>query len=77
MSLVLIAALALGADPLAKIDAGAPKPAKPKTICVDVTPLGSRLGGRRVCHTAAEWDAERHDARDETERSQRLNTIHG
>ncbi len=70
----LIIAMALAAEPQAP-----PKPSdkKPRLICVEDTPLGSRLGGRRICKTAVEWDNDRHDMRDETERVQRLNTIHG
>ena len=60
MSLILIAALALASDPQAAATPAAPppgaKPAKPKMICVDDTPLGSRIAGRRICRTAAEWD---------------------
>ncbi len=76
MSLILIAALALGVDGPAAT-APAKPPAKARMVCVDNTPMGSRIPGKRICKTAAEWDVLRRDDRDETERAQRLNTIHG
>lgn len=34
----------------------ASKPVKPKMICRDEEEIGTRLGGRRVCHTQEEWN---------------------
>ena len=77
MSLFLIAALALRAEGQVAPASAKPDGKKPRMVCVDQTPLGSRLPGKRVCRTADEWELMRRDERDETERAQRLNTIHG
>ena len=73
---LFIAALVLAAAPQAPAPA---KPAdkKPRMVCVENTPLGSRIPGPRICKTAAEWDLGRRDDRGEVERAQRLNMIHG
>lgn len=42
-----------------------------KKICERVEETGTRLGGRRVCKTKAEWAAERAASREEIERAQR------
>jgi hypothetical protein len=41
-----------------------------KKICRTETDLGTRLGGKRICRTRAEWDAVRAEARKATERAQ-------
>lgn len=33
-----------------------PPPAKDKMICKKEDSTGSRLGGRRICHTRQDWD---------------------
>ena len=49
----------------------AAKPANPnRQICQREEQTGSRLGGRRVCKTAAEWAAQRADMRLQIEREQ-------
>jgi hypothetical protein len=46
-------------------------PADPnKKICERVEETGTRLGSRRVCMTAAEWQARRASDRTEVERAQ-------
>ncbi len=75
MSLLLIAALALGVAEQAAPAKVADK--KPRMICVKNTPMGSRIPGPRICKSAADWELLRRDDRDETERAQRINTIHG
>jgi hypothetical protein len=37
--------------------------AEEKVVCKYETPVGSRLGGRRVCMTQAEWKAQEQDSR--------------
>lgn len=56
-------------------DAAKPTTAKAKDpnrkICEEFRETGSRLAGRRVCMTAAEWAAQRQDNRDDVERAQK------
>lgn len=47
-----------------------PPEAKPKLICEHEEKVGTRLGGHRVCKTAAEWAEERRAARDAVDRAQ-------
>jgi hypothetical protein len=47
------------------------QPAKPKLICEKQEEIGTRLGGRKVCHTKEEWDQLRSAAREDLEKSQR------
>lgn len=56
-----------------------PPPAKDKkVICRTEGTTGSRLGGRRVCHTREEWDAIAANARNDVENATgRLNTASG
>ncbi|MCT8003691.1 hypothetical protein NZL82_17605 [Sphingomonas sanguinis] len=55
----------------------APKP-KEKRICRSEAPTGSRLGGRKVCHTREEWDMIAADARkDVDDAASRLSTVQG
>ena len=73
---LLIAALALAAQ--AQPGAAPAKPAgKPKMICTEEVQLGSRLPGKRICRTAADWERDRREARDDVERAQRLNKLPG
>lgn len=41
-----------------------------KMICRTESEIGTRLGGKRICRTRAEWDAYRAEARRTTERAQ-------
>jgi len=43
-----------------------------KLICERVEKTGTRLGARRVCMTAAQWDAQRSEQREDLERVQRI-----
>ena len=49
---------------------------KPRTglICRDVGETGSRLGGKRICMSREEWDAQRREARANVERAQTMQT---
>ena len=62
------------------LDSAKPTSAKAKDpnrkICDEFKETGSRLGGRRVCMTAAEWDAQRLSNRDDVERAQK-NVVYG
>jgi hypothetical protein len=58
----------------------APAPAKPKgggkdpdqqVICRTQEEIGSRLGGKRICMTKAQWAAQAQDARDTMDTAQR------
>jgi len=42
-----------------------------RKICEEFKGTGSRLGGRRVCMTAADWAAQRRDNREDVEKAQR------
>ena len=57
------------------LDSAKPTSAKAKDpnrkICEEFKETGSRLAGRRVCMTAAEWQAQRQDNRDDVERAQK------
>lgn len=63
--------------------AQAPAPAASKDkdpnrlICERQEEIGSRLGGTRVCHTAAQWDELRKASRQQVEDWQRQNTDPG
>jgi hypothetical protein len=48
----LLAGVALAAQPAAREE---PKKDGERLICRTITENGSRLGGRRSCHTAQEW----------------------
>ncbi|SFP49439.1 hypothetical protein [Sphingomonas rubra] len=50
------------------------KAAPPKMICRTVGTTGSRLGGKRVCASKADWDAREFNDRQTTERMS-ANTI--
>lgn len=82
MSLLIAAILLQTTTPAAaQPDAAAPatpalkkvaaKTGSDKMICKADTPVGSRLPGPRICHTAAEWSAISFDARSNTEQSQK------
>lgn len=68
---VLAAAPAL-ADATTATDTAATtaSPAKPKLICEHEDEIGTRLGGHRVCKTAAQWAEERRAAREAVDRAQ-------
>ena len=56
-------------------DALAATPAKEKgdpneKVCESVTPIGSRLGSKKVCATRAEWAEKRRQDREAIERGQ-------
>lgn len=50
------------------------QPAKAKLICEKEQETGSRLGGRRVCHTQEEWDQIRAETRQNLEKIQQQST---
>ncbi|GGB26408.1 hypothetical protein GCM10011380_14900 [Sphingomonas metalli] len=60
MSFILLAALAMQAAPVP-----AAKSPNDKKICKMFASTGSRLGGKRICKTAHEWDEEEVSARRE------------
>ena len=72
----LAAVLAIGVTPAIaqapSVGTAAPAQAEDpdKKICERVEETGTRLGGRRVCKTKAEWAAERAESRRELERIQ-------
>lgn len=84
--IVIAAATAVFAAPVAAQTAppatGAPaatdKAKDPnRIICERQEEIGSRLGGTKVCHTAAEWAALRKDNREQVEDWQRQLTSPG
>ncbi len=70
------AALAAGqqttqAQPAATATTGQPaqvKPRKDRLVCKQTEEKGSRLGGKRICRTQAEWDEASFQQRQELER---------
>ncbi|MGN6058396.1 MAG: hypothetical protein ACTHOI_07410 [Sphingomicrobium sp.] len=48
-----------------------------RLICERQEEIGSRLGGKKVCHTAAQWDELRKSSRQQVEDWQRQNTDPG
>ena len=54
--------------------AAAAAPAKPKMVCLVEDETGSRLSGKRVCRTQAEWDQIRMDLKQEMNLKQRNTT---
>ena len=74
----LAAAVAFSATPLAAQVSStetAPQAVKShdpaKLICEREEQIGSRLGARRICLTAAQWDEQRREHRADIERAQR------
>jgi len=58
--------------------AAVPKAQDPnRIICERQEELGSRLGGKKVCMTAKEWDDQRRMNRESTEMLQRMETSTG
>ena len=74
LAALLTAAAVPAAGQVATTGSGSPSSAKKagpaKKICERVEETGTRLGGRRVCMTAAEWQARRASDRTEVERAQ-------
>ena len=65
-------------DPAADQSATTPKAKDPnRMICEKVEEIGTRLGGRKVCRTAAEWDAARRAAKGQVDDWQRQLTSPG
>ncbi len=62
---------ALAQAPDAAGQAGAKVKDPNRKICEEFKDTGSRLGGRRVCMTAADWAAQRRDNRDDVEKAQK------
>jgi invasion protein IalB len=48
-----------------------------RIICERQEEIGSRLGGKKVCKTAAQWDEERQQEREALDKFQRQNTSTG
>lgn len=66
LSVIVMAAALAGAEPpaatapatVAPVTAPAPKPAKPKLVCVEEAQMGS-LFKQKTCATAEEWEKRR------------------
>lgn len=75
-SLAAIAVLVSAAAPAQVITsyrANNPAPIKGdanKIVCQKEETIGTRLGGKKVCLTVAEWQARQHADREQTERVQ-------
>jgi hypothetical protein len=73
------AALVMASPAFSQNTAPAPQNAspakpKPKIICETEEDIGSRLGRKRVCHTAEEWQRLRMETRDAIEKYQQQAT---
>jgi invasion protein IalB len=81
IAIVLMAALAApaAAQNPAPTQAAAPAASKDpnRIICERQEEIGTRLGGKKVCKTAAQWDEERQQERDALDKFQRQNTSTG
>jgi invasion protein IalB len=67
------AAPAQSAAPAASTDKNDPN----RIICERQEEIGTRLGGKKVCKTKAQWDEERQQERDALDKFQRQNTSTG
>ena len=74
--LILISSLALAGPAAAQTgpaDPAAPSSSQPplkdpnRVICEKQEEIGSRLGGKKVCHTAAEWQELRRQNKEQIE----------
>ena len=83
-ALVLLAAPAIAADDVAPPQTpasvspavpAATAPAKPKLICQTFVPTGSRLGGKKICMTAKEWQTRADQDQDVMNRASRLGRL--
>lgn len=72
LALLTIAAPALADPAPANAGAAAKSDAKDpnRTVCRKIETVGSRLSSKRVCQTAAQWDAQEAANRQDIERSQ-------
>jgi hypothetical protein len=70
LALTMISTAAISAEPIKPLAAKV----SDKLICETQEITGSRLGGRRVCMTRAQWDESRQRDRQEIERGQRTQT---
>ena len=71
------AALVVASPAFSQNAASAPQnanPAKPKLICETEEDIGSRLGRKRVCHTAEQWQQIKAESRDAIEKYQQQAT---
>ncbi|WP_324805648.1 hypothetical protein SH584_06380 [Sphingomonas sp. LY29] len=74
-SLTLLAGAAFAVPALAQVAPADAKPAKPAKdpnaqICERIAETGSRLSSKKVCMTAAQWEAQRNSHRTDIERAQ-------
>lgn len=69
-AIVLTALIGSAAPALADDAKPRPKADPNRLICEDQPVLGSRLGGKRVCLTRAQWDDKYRQERQMIERSQ-------
>jgi hypothetical protein len=67
-------AFALQAAPPAPAKAANPAKDPNRIICEREDEIGSRLGGKKVCKTAADWAEERRLHRENLEKAQQMGT---
>jgi invasion protein IalB len=81
IALVMMIALAAPAAAQSSTQQSAPAASKDKDpnriICERQEEIGTRLGGKKVCKTAAQWDEERQQERQALDKFQRQNTSTG
>jgi hypothetical protein len=65
-----IGLLGVGSDALAKATPANSKGDPNEKICETITPIGSRLGSKKVCATRAEWAEKRRLDREAIDRGQ-------
>ncbi len=77
--LMVILAAPATAQNTAPARAAAPAASKDpnRIICERQEEIGTRLGGKKVCKTAAQWDEERQQEREALDKFQRQNTSTG
>jgi hypothetical protein len=65
-----IGLLGFGSDALAEATPVKSQGDPNKKICETITPIGSRLGSKKVCATRAEWEEKRRLDREAIDRGQ-------
>jgi hypothetical protein len=78
IAILLALAVAAPADPAAPAAPATQKLKDPnRIICEREEEIGTRLGGKKICKTAQEWQEWRQQNRDQVETWQRMNTVTG
>ncbi len=69
-SVIGIGLIAISTDAIAEVTAAKGNDNPNEKICESITPVGSRLGSKKVCATRAEWAEKRRLDREAIDRGQ-------